>query len=528
MQPRSISLHKLYFWVLYFLKTDFCGKKVYRVNSIYILFLSFFRPDTLELAPTLVIGDLDASAPESDSVPPPEESRIVILIKEEEDEEATRPTVTLLEEEEREEERRRAEVWERESALYCGHLSTLSCLASLHEYVYCYCSAALALHRQLRDMRHKAQHTHPDTDTQSSPQQSLTTTTTPTQEPPLLSEKLAEGEQPSRVQSEVISPTETVSAQPSSEGAASDQELQHETIILEPSRTSSFPQHSFSDTPTQNIPESLPMDELVDQRPQYLENIPETSTPVSISAGIPTLSAAASILTSTTTEPHTPETDPPKPELPTPTKEPPVQPLPTHTRPADIPPPTELPLPPQEVSDNGKAIGADDSHHSAVVSQPEVSETPSSQQEETVDDILLSQTGPHRTAGEFYAEQQHSSENGNGNGNQVHGSNQKESVFMRLNNRIKALEMNMSLSSRYLEELSQRYTHTHTYATKLLCLFSRLSPDWSVLLSFRYRKQMEEMQRAFNKTIIKLQNTSRIAEEQVIINPFRDLFDPLL
>lgn len=31
----------------------------------------------------------------------------------------------------------------------------------------------------------------------------------------------------------------------------------------------------------------------------------------------------------------------------------------------------------------------------------------------------------------------------------------------------------------------------------------------------RYRKQMEEMQKAFNKTIIKLQNTSRIAEEQV-------------
>ncbi|KAI7799694.1 putative SUN domain-containing ossification factor-like [Triplophysa rosa] len=109
--------------------------------------------------------------------------------------------------------------------------------------------------------------------------------------------------------------------------------------------------------------------------------------------------------------------------------------------------------------------------------------------DEDYDDILLSQTGPHRTAGEFYAEQQHSAENGyvngNGNGNQVHGSNQKESVFMRLNNRIKALEMNMSLSSRYLEELSQRY-----------------------------RKQMEEMQRAFNKTIIKLQNTSRIAEEQ--------------
>lgn len=35
----------------------------------------------------------------------------------------------------------------------------------------------------------------------------------------------------------------------------------------------------------------------------------------------------------------------------------------------------------------------------------------------------------------------------------------------------------------------------------------------------RYRKQVEEMQRAFNKTIIKLQNTSRTAEEQVSRTP---------
>ncbi len=43
---------------------------------------------------------------------------------------------------------------------------------------------------------------------------------------------------------------------------------------------------------------------------------------------------------------------------------------------------------------------------------------------------------------------------------------------------------------------------------------------------FRYRKQVEEMQRAFNKTIIKLQNTSRMAEEQVrdvsSLNSFTD------
>uniref|UniRef100_A0A8C2CL88 SUN domain-containing ossification factor n=1 Tax=Cyprinus carpio TaxID=7962 RepID=A0A8C2CL88_CYPCA len=443
--------------------------------------------DVLELDPTLVKEDLEV--PEAPSEPPPEESRIVILIEEEE--EATQPTVTLLEEEQ-EEEKSTEEMWEQESATYCGHLSTLSCLASLHERFYCYCSAALAQERQRRDRRHKAQHTHTDTDTQTTPQQSLPDTT-PTQEPPVPSEKLPETEQPSQAQAERISPTETVASPPQSssgESAVTEQELPPETILLEPSRTSTLPPHSFSDTPTQNIPESLPTGEPMDQRPQYLVDIPETRTPVSSysssTSSILSPSATSSVLSSTTTtEPHSPETDPPKLELPVATKEQTVQPLPTHTRPADIPPPTELPIPLPEASDIGKATGVEDPHHSAVASQPELSEASLSQQEETVDDILL----PHRTAGEFYAEQQHSAEmshgNGNGNGNQVHGSNQKESVFMRLNNRIKALEMNMSLSSRYLEELSQRY-----------------------------RKQMEEMQRAFNKTIIKLQNTSRIAEEQ--------------
>ncbi|KAG8436681.1 hypothetical protein GDO86_007680 [Hymenochirus boettgeri] len=60
----------------------------------------------------------------------------------------------------------------------------------------------------------------------------------------------------------------------------------------------------------------------------------------------------------------------------------------------------------------------------------------------------------------------------------------KESVFMRLNTALSHGSKYVTYS-RYLEELSQRY-----------------------------RKQMEEMQRAFNKTILKLQNTSRIAEEQ--------------
>ncbi|XP_051954705.1 SUN domain-containing ossification factor isoform X3 [Xyrauchen texanus] len=446
--------------------------------------------DPLELDPTLAKEDAEVTDLVASSVPPQEESRVVILIKEEEDEEATQPTVTLLEED-IEEEWRQADIWEKESAFYCGHLSTLSCLASLHEHFYCYCSAALALHRQRRDCRHKAQRTQPNTDTKTAPQQPLPATTTMTQEPPVLSEKLPEAESPSQAQAERISPTETVTVppQPSSGESSVTNQLPPETILLEPSRTSTLHPHSFSDTPTQSIPESLPPGEPMDQRPQYHENIPETHTPVSIcssTSSAPTPSATSSMLLSTTTEHHSMDMEPPKLELPT--KEQPVQPLPTHTRPADIPPPTELPVSAPEASDDIKATGLEDPHHGAVASQPEVSEFPPSQQEETVDDILLSQTGPHRTAGEFYAEQPNAEighSNGNGNGNQVHGSNQKESVFMRLNNRIKALEMNMSLSSRYLEELSQRY-----------------------------RKQMEEMQRAFNKTIIKLQNTSRIAEEQ--------------
>ena len=52
-------------------------------------------------------------------------------------------------------------------------------------------------------------------------------------------------------------------------------------------------------------------------------------------------------------------------------------------------------------------------------------------------------------------------------------------------NKIKTLELNLSLSSQYLEELSQRY-----------------------------RRQMDEMQKNFNQTIFKLNETSKSAAEK--------------
>lgn len=62
----------------------------------------------------------------------------------------------------------------------------------------------------------------------------------------------------------------------------------------------------------------------------------------------------------------------------------------------------------------------------------------------------------------------------------------KEAVIIRLTNRIKHLEKNISLMSTYLEGLS-----------------------------VRYRNQMEEMQLIFNKTIEHLNNTAIRAAEKV-------------
>lgn len=62
----------------------------------------------------------------------------------------------------------------------------------------------------------------------------------------------------------------------------------------------------------------------------------------------------------------------------------------------------------------------------------------------------------------------------------------RESAIMRLNNRIKALELNVSLSSRFLDELSQRY-----------------------------RKQSEEMMNFLNRTVARLRNATKKTEETV-------------
>jgi hypothetical protein len=66
----------------------------------------------------------------------------------------------------------------------------------------------------------------------------------------------------------------------------------------------------------------------------------------------------------------------------------------------------------------------------------------------------------------------------------ITNTNTKDAMFMRLSNRIRSLELNMSLSGQYLEQLSQHY-----------------------------RKQIDEMQRIFNKTTNSLNNTTVVIDE---------------
>uniref|UniRef100_A0A7N8XJ35 SUN domain containing ossification factor n=1 Tax=Mastacembelus armatus TaxID=205130 RepID=A0A7N8XJ35_9TELE len=381
----------------------------------------------------------DSSVPSLTASDSPNDRQIVTLVEEEEDEEPRQSTVTLMEEEgeeeeEEDEERRDAERNQWESQTYCPFSSfsslSLSCMATLQELLHRWCSARLAKERlhslRRRQLRTQTQ-TVPDA---NSPVLTHTTSQIPAPVPTSVQEALPLTENP---------PEPKVPAKGQNEGPLGEVHVTHTpdahtpepNVLLEPSRISTIPPHSFSDihssltwpTPTH---EEKPLHLIKDA---VLDPVP---TPPLQAIAIPETEQASSI---------------------TPTL----------------------------------------SHGEQVDSLTQTGE--SQQVEDMVDEDVLSTNGNgnvHRTATDFYAELQNGGEynsgavNGNTvNGAAVHGSNQKESVFMRLNNRIKALEMNMSLSSRYLEELSQRY-----------------------------RKQMEEMQRAFNKTIIKLQNTSRIAEEQ--------------
>ncbi|XP_033372212.1 SUN domain-containing ossification factor isoform X6 [Parus major] len=418
-------------------------------------------------SPELVTTDIPLVEKEQLMVDLTKESPIVQLVQEYE-EDTSQSTVTLLSSDEQEEE---AAAWfELETEKYCCDMAAVCCISTFSEYLFKWCSVAAAVHRQRSKTGAEERPPFP-VDVQQ-PEPALTESAQTAAEEPLPEELDSRAEKP---------PGPVVAV----DFSAVHEEISNETtesIELEPSHPQTVSQSLLLEVTSEVKPS--PTADMVLEPPK--EDSDQVAARVTPQVDVPELSTEVEKAESSVVE-ESPETS-----VATEVKE-------TSTRDTVVTPviakPTETVLQAESTVDMVASDAVEGKESTPEVQKAVVPpvESPvaaeSKEDEQAAEEALMAipvSGGPQRTATDFYAELQNSTELGYANGNLVHGSNQKESVFMRLNNRIKALEVNMSLSSRYLEELSQRY-----------------------------RKQMEEMQKAFNKTIIKLQNTSRIAEEQV-------------
>uniref|UniRef100_A0A8C7H0D6 SUN domain-containing ossification factor n=2 Tax=Oncorhynchus kisutch TaxID=8019 RepID=A0A8C7H0D6_ONCKI len=432
--------------------------------------------------------------------------------------------VTMLEEEEeeKEEEGRDRDVHhcpglrQQESLDYCGPSSSYpcSCSASFQEYLLHQCYVQRNCTSQEREPE-----APPVLGTSITPSQHLTISPTATQtpqQPHTLGEQPQEREASSALGERAASPTQAPPHLPWVETeAVGEREPSTELPHLEPSQTSILSRPSSTDiassatrpTPTMEPSHQASSKDLPGQKQpatgaeknrevQQEENRRPFPTVVTTTSSSP--SGPLEQSWRAPVERPCPDVQPAKQDIPvihTPHVPDPLPPVSTPTEQQQQPPaPTAEP---ESAAGSGNTTPGESRSVPVVVnteppSRGQAVATETKGEAELVEDILFTsspngngqQLLPPPSPSDFYAELHKPTEQANGN--PMHGStSQKESVFMRLNNRIKALEMNMSLSGRYLEQLSQRY-----------------------------RRQMEEMQRAFNKTIIKLQNTSRIAEEQ--------------
>ncbi|XP_061440746.1 SUN domain-containing ossification factor [Rhineura floridana] len=388
------------------------------------------------------------------------ESPIVQLVHEYE-EEASQSTVTLLPSDEQEEE---VSWFEFETQIYCYDLVTVCCISSFSEYLYKWCSAVATLHRyrSKSDTSWGKYYSAAGWQAQLVPTKSLHI---------LVHEHL-----PEELDTLIAEPTETVVGALSS---MLDEAMINQTegaFELEPSHPQTVSQSIFLDV---TVAKSLSTTE-VSSEPTKLEAASE-------SPDVPSQEQSPSeedgVVGSVTEKPSATNIVIDFKEMSTEEK----SSTELISKPTETVPHSECTVSIESYEREAKVTSSE--MEKQVMSLVEASSLEiKDDDEQTAEETFLAipiSGGLPRTATDFYAELQNSTDLGYANGNLVHGSNQKESVFMRLNNRIKALEVNMSLSSRYLEELSQRY-----------------------------RKQMEEMQKAFNKTVIRLQNTSRIAEQQ--------------
>ncbi|KAM4722887.1 SUN domain-containing ossification factor [Rhinophrynus dorsalis] len=413
--------------------------------------------ETLAPSPTLEpesVTSPTVSVPEQETL---NESPIVQLVQEEEEEQPKISTVTLLEHDEQEDEN--ITWFEYETQIYCSELVTICCISSFSEYIYKWCSAIVAIHRQRSKTEFKRRREEaPLTQPLASP----ATTDRP-----------AVMVLPDSTKSQMTEKTTTdfILINPGDVLQTGTLSKNVNTIDLEPSQTQAVSQsvllqitsvekHASTTSLLETTKTEAGSTTLASEVTQVHTNEFQTSEAHTV-VEKPTVSLETNSLTDSIDDN---------------VKE--------HDDYASIIKATETILP-QEVTALPVETESEETQKPVNAQTIETPPATDKKEEEHITEDVSIAGSLQRTPTDFYAELQNSTDLGYTNGNQVHGSNQKESVFMRLNNRIKALEVNMSLSGRYLEELSQRY-----------------------------RKQMEEMQRAFNKTILKLQNTSRVAEEQ--------------
>lgn len=359
------------------------------------------------------------------------DSPIVQLVQEYE-EEASQSTVTLLPSDEQEEET----LWfESETQIYCYELMTVCCISTFSEYLYKRCSAIVSLHRY---------HSKKDASWEKSYSAIF--------QPQLVSTKSLDTSihesLPDKLDSLIPEPPETIVGILSSVSTEPVINQTEGTFELEPSHPQTVSQSILLDVTTgaksqstvgvsseptkhdalSETPEAPPQEEISTEKDEAVgsvtEKLPGTSvvTEVKETGEERTSTETVSKPTETVTQSECTGA---------------VESSDGETKAGSLE--IEKPVASPAVESSSSEIKDDD----AVVEEPFLPISVSG--------------GLPRTATDFYAELQNSTDLSYTNGNLVHGSNQKESVFMRLNNRIKALEVNMSLSSRYLEELSQRY-----------------------------------------------------------------------
>lgn len=385
-----------------------------------------------------VINEVHAQDTEPSTSDTPKESPIVQLVQEEE-EDASPSTVTLLGSGEQEDE---SSSWfESETQILCSELTSVCCISSFSEYIYKWCSFRIALYRQRsRTVMSKGKDFVPVQPSLLLPVESVEVSVLQPSSGDVDNENM-EREAETVVlddlssvhQSDLINHTvDAIEIEPSHPQTLSQSlllDITPEINSLSKVEGSESVKYEGGHTPLQVMPQesSVESDDETEKKPESFSSVEKPSV-------IYETSKVNEVVDNTVKEDISPT------EVVIRLSE--TIPLPIST--ATVP----------DTEDGEAKMSIADTPKQIVTPVMDPSLPEGKEDDQSPEDALL--RGLQRTATDFYAELQNSTDLGYGNGNLVHGSNQKESVFMRLNNRIKALEVNMSLSGRYLEELSQR------------------------------------------------------------------------